>query len=207
MNLADKIDQLLPQTQCGLCTYKGCKPYAEAIAKDEAPLNLCPPGGLNTLRALGKLLAQDVSPFEAEMQAKAKPTVRAVIREHECIGCTKCIKACPLDAIVGAAKQMHTIIQQDCSGCELCISPCPVDCIDLQLIPQPTEAELEFRQSHFRQLHQNRQDRLQRLSAEQNQQFQTAKQAHENSNNLTVDARKAAIAAALARVKQKKNEC
>jgi electron transport complex protein RnfB len=127
----DEIDALLPQTQCGLCTYGACMPYAEAMVYEQAPINLCPPGGVDTLNALGEKLMQDASPFIHDMQQKAKPKMLAVIREDECIGCTKCIQACPVDAILGSAKQMHTVIADECTGCELCVAPCPVDCIDL----------------------------------------------------------------------------
>ena len=122
-----KINAILPQTQCGQCTFTGCKPYATAIASGEAEINLCPPGGENTVIALADLLGVEVKPMEVEIKM---PSV-AVIREKECIGCTLCIQACPVDAILGAAKQMHTIIESECTGCDLCIPPCPVDCIDI----------------------------------------------------------------------------
>ncbi len=127
----DDIDAHLPQTQCGLCGYGGCMPYAEALAFEDAPINLCPPGGVDTLMTLGQLLAEDPAPYVAEMQAKTEARVLAQVREEECIGCTKCIQACPVDAIVGAAKHMHTVITDACTGCKLCVPPCPVDCIDL----------------------------------------------------------------------------
>src|SRR3982750_1664194 len=128
---AEHIDAILPQTQCGLCTFNGCMPYAKALADHQAEINLCPPGGINGLLALAKLLEKDPTPFIAEMTLKTKPPSRAVIREAECIGCTKCIQACPVDAILGASKLMHTIIPALCTGCELCLPPCPVDCIAL----------------------------------------------------------------------------
>lgn len=126
---SQEIDALLPQTQCGDCGYPGCKPYAEAMASGLALPNLCPPGGKSTLSALGKLLDVDVSQYIDSMQDK--PAQIAKIREEECIGCTKCISACPVDAIIGTNKHMHTIIEFECTGCELCIDPCPVDCIEL----------------------------------------------------------------------------
>lgn len=135
----EQIDALLPQTQCGLCGYGGCMPYAEAIVFENAAINLCPPGGVKTLQALGELLQQDPTPFIPEMEQKAKPKMVAVILEKECIGCTKCIQACPVDAILGSAKQMHTVITSACTGCELCIPPCPVDCIDLLIQPESPE--------------------------------------------------------------------
>lgn len=125
--IVDKIDAVLPQTQCTQCEYAGCRPYAEAIAKGEAPINLCPPGGEQVIIELADLL--DVDILEApEDKLPAIPTV-AVIVEKDCIGCTLCIQACPVDAIIGAAKQMHTVIESECTGCDLCVAPCPVDCI------------------------------------------------------------------------------
>ena len=135
--VVDQIDALLPQTQCGQCTYAGCRPYAEAIAKGEADINQCPPGGEETIIALADLLDVEVKPLSAEHgEAKALPTV-VRIDEQTCIGCTLCIQACPVDAILGAAKQMHTVIEAECTGCNLCIPPCPVDCIHIVEI-QPT---------------------------------------------------------------------
>lgn len=128
--IVDQINGLLPQTQCGQCSYPGCKPYAEAIVAGEK-INKCPPGGESTIQALADLLGVEPEPLDAEHGAeKAVPTV-AYIREDECIGCTKCIQACPVDAILGAAKQMHTVIVDECTGCDLCVEPCPVDCIDM----------------------------------------------------------------------------
>ena len=128
--VADKIDALLPQTQCGQCGFAGCRPYAEAMAAGEAEINKCPPGGEVTMIALADLLDRDPVSLEDE-EAAEKPKSLAVIREDECIGCTLCIQACPVDAILGAAKQMHTVIAEECTGCELCLPPCPVDCIDM----------------------------------------------------------------------------
>lgn len=155
----DEIDALLPQTQCGLCGYGGCMPYAKAIAHENAPIHLCPPGGIKTLKALGELIEEDPTPYFPEMAAKAKPPMLAVIREAECIGCTKCIKACPVDAIVGSAKQMHTILASECTGCELCVPPCPVDCIDMIPLPQPEATDVTKR-NYFRQRFLARQKRL-----------------------------------------------
>ncbi len=133
--VVDQIDALLPQTQCGQCSYPGCRPYAEAIAASEAPINLCPPGGENTVQALADLLDVEVLPLEEEEEAHEGPIV-AVIIEELCIGCTLCIQACPVDAIIGAAKQMHTVIESECTGCELCVPPCPVDCIEMVPVKQ-----------------------------------------------------------------------
>jgi len=126
--IAEQINALLPQTQCGQCGYPGCKPYAEAIAGGDK-INKCPPGGESTIQALADLLDVEAEPLDAA-EGELPPRV-AYIREAECIGCTKCIQACPVDAIVGAAKQMHTVIMAECTGCDLCVEPCPVDCIDM----------------------------------------------------------------------------
>jgi electron transport complex protein RnfB len=125
-----QIDKLLPQTQCGQCTYPGCRPYAEAIAAGEADINQCPPGGESTIQALADLLGLDPKPLNPEHGEHSEKTI-VVIDEQVCIGCTLCIQACPVDAILGAPKQMHTVIEAECTGCDLCIPPCPVECIDI----------------------------------------------------------------------------
>ena len=132
MSLIQRIDALLPQTQCGKCGHPGCKPYAQGIAQGEA-INKCPPGGAETISALASLLKIPVVALDTE-RGTAPPQV-AYIREAECIGCTKCIQACPIDAILGAAKLMHTVIIDECTGCDLCIAPCPVDCIEMRPLP------------------------------------------------------------------------
>jgi electron transport complex protein RnfB len=132
--LVDKIDAILPQTQCGQCGFPGCRPYATAIAEGEAEINLCPPGGEEGIRKLADLLGVDFKPFGAG--AEPKPKSVAFIDENICIGCTLCLQACPVDAITGAAKQMHTIIAAECTGCELCVAPCPVDCISMVAIEE-----------------------------------------------------------------------
>ncbi|HAJ91191.1 MAG TPA: electron transport complex subunit RsxB [Gammaproteobacteria bacterium] len=126
--VVDQIDALLPQTQCGQCTYAGCRPYAEAMAAGEADINQCPPGGASTILALADLLGVDPKPLNPEHGEHSEKTV-VMIDEQVCIGCTLCIQACPVDAILGAAKQMHTVITSECTGCDLCIPPCPVECI------------------------------------------------------------------------------
>ena len=127
--IVEQIDALLPQTQCGQCGHPGCRPYAEAIAGGEA-INKCPPGGQSTIDQLAELLGVESMELDAEHGAEDVRKV-AYIREDECIGCTKCIQACPVDAILGAAKLMHTVIVDECTGCDLCVEPCPVDCIDM----------------------------------------------------------------------------
>jgi electron transport complex protein RnfB len=144
--LVDQIDAILPQTQCGQCGYPGCKPYAQAIANGDE-INKCPPGGEATIKQLADLMGVDAKPLDA---AHGQEDVKKVayIREDECIGCTKCIQACPVDAIVGAAKQMHTVITDACTGCDLCVAPCPVDCIDMvSLKPTPSTWSWDFKQS------------------------------------------------------------
>ena len=132
MSLIQRIDALLPQTQCGKCGHPGCKPYAEGIAQGE-PINKCPPGGRETIAALAELMKIPV--LELDTSRGAAPAQIAFIREAECIGCTKCIQACPVDAIVGAAKLMHTVLIDECTGCDLCVAPCPVDCIEMRPLP------------------------------------------------------------------------
>ncbi|MFZ2314334.1 MAG: RnfABCDGE type electron transport complex subunit B [Gammaproteobacteria bacterium] len=191
----EQIDEILPQTQCGLCSYGGCMPYAEAMVYEQAPINLCPPGGLKTLNKLGTLLNQDPTPYQADMSQKAKPPLIAVIREAECIGCTKCIQACPIDAILGGAKQMHTVIAPECTGCELCVSPCPVDCIDLiPLAPSTNEATATAKANQARIRFQSRLARLQ----------QEKLQSLEIKEKNSLSTKKSYIEEALARAKAKK---
>lgn len=128
--LAQRIDALLPQTQCTKCGFAGCRPYADAIASGQASYNQCPPGGAEGVARLAKLLGRPVIALNPENGVE-RPRPRAVIDESLCIGCTLCIQACPVDAIVGAAKLMHTVIEDRCTGCDLCVPPCPVDCIDM----------------------------------------------------------------------------
>lgn len=130
-DIVERINDLLPQTQCAQCGYSGCRPYASAVAAGDAPINLCPPGGDSTVRQLAELLGRDVLPLAGE--SNVVPSV-AVIDESLCIGCTHCRTACPVDAIVGAHQFMHTIIAVECTGCELCIAPCPVDCISMRAL-------------------------------------------------------------------------
>lgn len=140
-SLIDQIDGILPQTQCRRCEFSGCSPYAEAIATGRADINQCPPGGAAGIRLLADLLHVDPKPLNPR-HGQEGPFRVAVIVEEDCIGCAKCIQACPVDAIVGAHKQMHTVIEAECSGCELCIPPCPVDCIELKAV-QPTDPRNE----------------------------------------------------------------
>jgi len=129
----DRVDALLPQTQCGACGYPGCRPYASAIIEQSARINACPPGGQHTVDSLSDLLGRERAPLDIVSGALVQQL--AWIDEDLCIGCTKCIPACPVDAIVGARQQMHTVLNEHCTGCELCISPCPVDCIEMRAAP------------------------------------------------------------------------
>ena len=128
--IVDRIDEILPQTQCGQCGYPGCRPYAQAIANGD-DINKCPPGGQTTIQEIANLLDVPAPELDEEHGEESEVRNVAIIREDECIGCTKCIQACPVDAILGAAKQMHTVIASECTGCDLCVEPCPVDCIDM----------------------------------------------------------------------------
>jgi len=131
--LVDAVDALLPQTQCAQCGYPGCRPYAQAVAEG-APIDLCPPGGVETQQALARLLNRAPGPAPA-----LPPPQVAVIDEERCIGCFRCIESCPVDAILGAPQFMHTVLADRCTGCELCVEPCPMDCIDIVPVPQPIQ--------------------------------------------------------------------
>lgn len=168
--LVDRIDAILPQTQCGKCGYYGCRPYAEAIAAGVAEINLCPPGGEEGIRELADLLAVEFKPFCDDIVLK--PRSVAFIDETLCIGCTLCTQACPVDAIAGAAKQMHTIIAVECTGCELCVPPCPVNCISMlpQASPvrfaQDETSALEKKRSAAKAAKERYQFRLERIDRE-----------------------------------------
>jgi len=136
--LAQRINALLPQTQCTKCGYSGCEPYAQAIALEAAPINRCPPGGASGIAALAQLLKQPMIELDTDCGTH-QPLQVAIIDEQFCIGCTLCIQACPVDAIIGASKLMHTVLPEQCTGCDLCIAPCPVDCIAMvPVTPQRT---------------------------------------------------------------------
>lgn len=130
-NILLEINKLLPQTQCGQCDFPGCLPYAQAIYSQAADINRCPPGGQKTIDALALLLNVASKPLAHDVKPTPKGEIVAKIDESKCIGCLLCIKACPVDAIVGADKLMHTVISDNCTGCELCVAPCPVDCISM----------------------------------------------------------------------------
>lgn len=161
-SLVDRIDALLPQTQCTQCGYEGCRPYAHAIAHEGEAINRCPPGGQAGVAELARLLSRPELPLD-ESCGRHEPLHLAVIDESHCIGCTLCIQACPVDAIVGANKLMHTVIADQCTGCGLCLPPCPVDCITMQPAGYEWAAE---HAAQARSNHQGRQSRLQALHPE-----------------------------------------
>lgn len=167
-SLADRIEDLLPQTQCTKCGYPACRPYAEAIAEGLANYNQCPPGGAEGVARIAALLGKPVIPINPANGAE-RPRPVAFIDEALCIGCTLCIQACPVDAIVGAAKQMHTVVPALCTGCDLCVAPCPVDCIAmLEITPGKTgwDAWSQEQADAARARHDSRSLRLQREKSE-----------------------------------------
>lgn len=147
--LADRIDALLPQTQCQKCGFAGCKPYADALAAGQTDINRCPPGGQAGIAKLAALLDTPAKPLDPAC-GEERPRLVAVINEAECIGCTKCLPPCPVDAILGTSKHMHTVIAAECTGCELCIAPCPVDCISMQAADMPAWMEADAERSRRR---------------------------------------------------------
>ncbi len=169
-DLVEQIDAVLPQTQCTRCGYAACRPYAEAIAAGSADINQCPPGGEVTIRALARLLGRIEKPLNPVNGVVRAPTV-AFIDEARCIGCAKCLPACPVDAIVGAQRFMHTVVAELCTGCDLCLPPCPVDCIELrpaldvrgEPIPAPlTLEELQLQGRAFRERYEAGRERRRR---------------------------------------------
>lgn len=195
-----EIDALLPQTQCGECDYSGCLPYAEALAQGTAAINKCPPGGVTTLKALGILLKIDPASYlDGMLQKTRKPSV-ATIREPECIGCTKCIKACPVDAIIGSGKLMHAIITHECTGCGLCVAPCPVDCIEMVTLSEP-----EYNKDIARQRFNAKQTRLLRDEHEKQQIYREKRLVAQTATQMqNTQAKQDYIQQALARVQAKK---
>lgn len=216
--LADQIEDLLPQTQCTKCGYPACRPYAEAIANGSANYNQCPPGGQEGIRRLANLLGKPVIALDVS-HGHERPRPVALIDEAYCIGCTLCIQACPVDAIMGAAKQMHTVLPMLCTGCDLCVAPCPVDCISMvELTPgktgwdawSPEQADqareaYHFRQARLKKEQQENDDRLAakattKLNALMDEPALTPEQIADR------DRKKAIITAAIERAKLKKLE-
>jgi electron transport complex protein RnfB len=163
--IAERIDALLPQTQCTRCGYPGCRPYALAIAAGEAPINQCPPGGHATIAALARLLDREYLPLNPATGVETPPRV-AFIDEERCIGCARCLPPCPVDAIVGASKYLHTVIAERCTGCELCLAPCPVDCIEMRPSPAPAEHQAALNRERF-EAHEERHARRARARGEE----------------------------------------
>ncbi|MGQ0530439.1 MAG: RnfABCDGE type electron transport complex subunit B [Panacagrimonas sp.] len=163
-DLADLLDALLPQTQCTRCGYPACRPYAEALAAGTTEINRCPPGGTAGIDRLARELGRPALPLDPDCGVEKMVETVARVIEADCIGCTKCIQACPVDAIVGAMNLMHTVITEECNGCELCIPPCPVDCIVME--PAPHQAPAFEHAAHYRERYESRQARLLRWEQE-----------------------------------------
>jgi electron transport complex protein RnfB len=202
--LATRIDALLPQTQCRRCGYAGCTPYAEAIAANEADINRCPPGGDVTILALARVLGREPMPLDTT-RGEHTPPQRAVIDEEVCIGCTKCIQACPVDAILGAAKQMHTVIADECTGCGLCVPPCPVNCITMVVTgPDAVPAIDTGARARADRARRRFQRRNLRLAQERAEKDHSKRRAAADPSRLTLEEKRVVIAAAVARVKAKR---
>jgi electron transport complex protein RnfB len=213
---ADQIDALLPQTQCTRCGYPDCRRYAEAIAAGEAEINQCPPGGDEGIARLAQLTGRPALPLNPA-NGHEGPRVLAVIDEDWCIGCTLCIKACPVDCIVGAAKQMHTVIEPLCTGCELCVPVCPVDCISLENVtpgragwqawsqPQADEARERYG-FHRLRVERAKRDNEARLAAKAEQKLANLEEHTRLTDPQQIDQKRAVIEAALARARQRRGE-
>jgi len=181
-DLVNQIDSLLPQTQCQKCGYQGCRPYAEAIANQQAEINQCPPGGQSGVQALAELLRLTEIPLNQTLATSNYGLVAKII-EQDCIGCTKCLPPCPVDAIVGASKQMHTVLSSLCTGCKLCVAPCPVDCIVMEKtavgkVGQHYWDKTQAEQAKNRYI--NKRTRVERLNEERKQRLKQQKQVLKN---------------------------
>jgi len=199
-DLADRIDALLPQTQCTQCGYDGCRPYAEALARGEADVNRCPPGGEDGMRALADFLGVERKAIAPECgEPVTKPEV-ALIDEETCIGCTRCIQACTVDAIMGGPKSMHTVIAAECTGCGLCLPPCPVDCIEM--VPSADPTPLRQRAEQFRARYEARNARLAR-EAEERERRRAEKRARVAARDDR-ERKRGEIAAAVARARARR---
>jgi electron transport complex protein RnfB len=196
MSLVQDIEKVLPQTQCQSCGYAGCRPYAQALVSGEAKINQCPPGGVETLKALGKLLKIDPKDYLADMEKSLRPPQAAVIQKEACIGCTKCIQACPVDAIIGSSKKMHHIISWECTGCGLCVEPCPVDCIEMIDIEKPV-----YDKDKAKLRYEARQMRQEQLAREKQKQYLEKSRPALDQSATKIDY----IQEALKRVQNKKN--
>jgi Na+-translocating ferredoxin:NAD+ oxidoreductase subunit B len=197
--LTQRIDALLPQTQCTRCGYPACRAYAQAIAHDEADINQCPPGGAQGIAELAGLLGRAPTPLNPANGVE-KPAEIAVIDEDACIGCTKCIQVCPVDAIIGASKMMHTVLRDECTGCDLCLPACPVDCISMVIALPVVCTEPNSRASHFRDRYETREARLAHERNERDAAISTRK-AEVHSSPGT----RSAVLEAIARARAKKS--
>jgi electron transport complex protein RnfB len=217
-SLADQLEDLLPQTQCTKCGYPACRPYAEAIAAGAANYNQCPPGGVDGIARLAQVLGKPVIPLNP-MNGVERPRPMAVIDETLCIGCTLCIQACPVDAIVGAAKQMHTVVSELCTGCDLCVAPCPVDCIAMvDVTPgktgwaawSPEQADAARERHDFRtfRLQRERAENDARLAAKAAAKLKAveAETASSSAEKAEQERKKAIIQAAIERARLKKEQ-
>lgn len=198
--LIKKIDAILPQTQCSQCGYDGCKPYATAIVKGQADIDQCPPGGDIGVAAIAAILNIAPTPLNT-VYGHPKPPAVAIIDEEQCIGCTLCIRACPVDAIIGAAKCMHTVLSDLCTGCERCIAPCPVDCISMVPIPIPSPEEQQKMANGARQRYQLRQLRLAHQQQQKQQVISAQAETKTTAAVLAADKKQAAIQAAMQRAR------
>jgi len=207
MTRVSDIDAILPQTQCTKCGYENCLAYAKKIAEG-VPHNQCPPGGVKTIRQLSLLLNRPVLPLNVTHGIE-KPKQVAKIQEADCIGCTKCIDACPVDAIMGSGKMMHTVLTDECTGCDLCVEPCPVDCIDLvarKSSEQPealSTQQYAALQDHYRSRHKAKNARLLKQQSDKIRHYTAAKMASTSSTKTAIKARQQYIRDAILRVNQK----
>jgi len=212
VNRVDLVDAQLPQTQCTKCGYDGCRPYAQALVDDEVPINRCPPGGDVGIARLAAVLGKPILPLD-ETRGRHLPLQVARIDEQHCIGCTLCIQACPVDAIVGANKAMHTVLAALCTGCDLCVAPCPVDCISMEPV-EPARAWTDGDAAAARARHQRRQARLDRESREDQERLRArsavaepaspALPAEAQAGDQAAERKRAILEAALARARSRR---
>lgn len=212
--LVEKIDAILPQTQCGQCGYPGCKPYAQAISNGEADINQCPPGGEEGIRKLADLLGREFKPLSEEHGTEKAKSV-AAINEQVCIGCTLCIQACPTDAILGIHKRMHTVVEPYCTGCELCLPVCPVDCISLEIVsgertgwqawtPEQARQGRERYVGRQQRLAREKLDHEARLEAKAREKLADLAAHSRITDEAVLDKKRAVIEAALTRARAKR---
>lgn len=204
VKLIEQIDAILPQTQCTLCGYSGCRPYSEAIVYKNETIDRCLPGGLETLGRLASLTNQDASPLIEGMKKKQKFPMLAQIEESACIGCKKCIHVCPVDAILGAAKQMHTILVEECTGCELCVPVCPVDCISMQ-VTEVVPSEKSRKAALAKKRYEFQKIRIERNKLESAQKHRKMKFEQIKDQKKKTDARRLEIQDCVKRMREKKN--